>query len=134
VSDRPATLPRVVNWAAPVFSLHTDTAATVTVVQASGEIDSDTAPALTAHVERLVARHPPLLLVLDLAGVEFLGAAGITALLYVHDVLHEHGGHLLLREPSAQVRTVLRLGNALDLFDIQAAGATPRIHIPHQTG
>jgi anti-sigma B factor antagonist len=140
VLDRPITLPRV-PWVDPGFSLHTEVAAAVTVVRASGEIDSDTAPALTAHVERLVARHPLLLLVLDLAGVEFLGAAGITALLQVDDLVRDHGGHLLLRAPSAQVRTVLRLGRAFELFDIQASNCdlpaavgTADIHIPHQTG
>jgi len=101
-----------------VLDLGTDAGGAVIVVRASGELDGDTAPVLTAHVDRVVAERSPLLLVLDLAGVEFMGAAGITALLYLRDTLRSSGGRLLLREPSAQVSMVLRLGGATDLFDI----------------
>jgi anti-sigma B factor antagonist len=103
----------------PVLALGTDAGDAVIVVRACGELDGDTAPTLTAHVDRVVADHSPLLLVLDLAGVDFMGAAGITALLYVRDTLSSSGGQLLLHEPSAQVSMVLRLGGATGLFDVK---------------
>jgi anti-sigma B factor antagonist len=118
----------------PPFSLSTEDTGPVTVVRARGEIDRETAPALTGHVDDLVAAHSPLLLVLDLAEVKFLDAAGITALLHVRDALDGHGGHLVLREPSEQVRTVLRLGRVAGLFDVKEAGPARGIHIPSGTG
>ena len=91
---------------APTFTLSTVEDGAVTVVRACGELNQDTAPALTEHADQLVAGRSPLVLVLDLAGVDYLGAAGITALLYVRDAVGRRGGHLDLREPSSQVRKV----------------------------
>jgi anti-anti-sigma factor len=116
---------------APTFTLSTDEADVVTVVRARGELDRDTAPTLTGHVDHLDAERTPLLLVLDLAGVDYLGAAGITALLYVRDALMRRGGHLVLHEPSPQVRTVLRLGHVAGLFAVDGIYG---IHIPPQIG
>ncbi|WP_433719124.1 STAS domain-containing protein [Actinoplanes sp. CA-051413] len=117
-----------------MFTLSTDEAGAVTVVRACGELDRDTAPALIEHADHLVAEHSPLVLVLDLAGVDHLGAAGITALLHVREALVRRGGRLVLREPSPPVRTVLRLGQVAGLFDVDATGETSGIHIPSQIG
>ena len=119
---------------APMFTLGTAEAGAVTVVRACGELDRDTAPALTQHVDQLVAGHSPLLLVLDLAGVDYLGAAGITALLHVRDTLTRRGGRLVLQEPSPQVRKVLELGQVAGLFDVDRTCETSGIHIPPQIG
>jgi anti-anti-sigma factor len=119
---------------APMFTLSTDEAGAVTVVRACGELDRDTAPALTKHAGHLVAEHSPLLLVLDLAGVNYLGAAGITALLYVRDALVRRGGRLVLQEPSSQVRKVLHLGQVAGLFDVDGTRETSGTHIPPQIG
>ncbi len=109
---------------APLFTLSIDRVDPETVVRARGELDRDTAPALIEQTDHLITAHSPRLLVLDLADVDYLGAAGISALLHVREALAQRGGRLILREPSAQVRTVLRLGRVVDLFDIAGtAGA-----------
>lgn len=123
MSSRPLTAAR------PALELSTDVldAATV-VIRARGDLDGDTAARLTDLVDRVFTGRVPALLVLDLAGLEFMGAAGITALLHVRDVVGAGGGRLVLREPSAPVRLVLRLGRVTDLFTIEG------IHIPHRIG
>jgi anti-sigma B factor antagonist len=91
----------------------------VTVLQAGGDLDIMTAPIVTNAVEEIVAAHSPLLLVLDLQELRFLGAAGITALEHLADVLGDHGGHLNLRRPPEHVRWVLTLAQVIDEFDIK---------------
>ncbi|MEU8607299.1 STAS domain-containing protein [Actinoplanes sp. NPDC048791] len=119
---------------APTFTLSTVEDGAVTVVRACGELDQDTAPALTEHTDQLVAGRSPLVLVLDLAGVDYLGAAGITALLYVRDAVGRRGGRLVLREPSSQVRKVLQLGQVAGLFAADGTCETSGTHIPPRIG
>ncbi|MBV9058175.1 MAG: STAS domain-containing protein [Pseudonocardiales bacterium] len=49
------------------------------VIAVAGEIDSDTAPKLSASLHRELEHTPPAL-VLDLTGVSFLGVAGVHVL------------------------------------------------------
>ena len=123
MSSRPLTATR------PALELSTDVldAATV-VIRARGDLDGDTAGRLTDLVDRVYAGRVPALLVLDLSGVEFMGAAGITALLHVRDAVGDSDSRLVLRGPSAPVSMVLRLGRAIALFTVEGT------HIPHRIG
>ena len=113
----------------PTLGLSTDMVdAETVVIRARGDLDGDTAARLTDLVDRVFAGRIPALLVLDLSGLEFMGAAGITALLHVRDVVADGGGRLVLREPSAPVSMVLRLGRAIALFTVEGT------HIPHRIG
>ena len=113
----------------PTLGLSTDMVdAETVVIRARGDLDGDTAARLTDLVDRVFAGRVPALLVLDLSGLEFMGAAGITALLHVRDVVADGGGRLVLREPSAPVSMVLRLGRAIALFTVEGT------HIPHRIG
>lgn len=63
-----------------VFDIRVDRlAADVVVIVAVGEIDSITAPKLSASLHREL-EHVPAALVLDLTGVSFLGVAGLPVL------------------------------------------------------
>src|SRR5437660_6655311 len=63
-----------------VFDVRVDRlAADVVVIAAVGEIDSVTAPTLSASLHREL-EHAPTVLVLDLTGVSFLGVAGLHVL------------------------------------------------------
>ncbi|GAA1024730.1 STAS domain-containing protein [Amycolatopsis albidoflavus] len=61
------------------FRVERDDRPPVAVLTVYGEVDMVTAPLLTAAVEEALAAAPPVLVV-DLAAVEFLASAGLTAL------------------------------------------------------
>ncbi|WP_406631085.1 STAS domain-containing protein [Amycolatopsis sp. WGS_07] len=52
------------------------------VLTVHGDVDMLTAPLLTASVDEVLAENPPVLVV-DLAEVEFLASAGLTALVTI---------------------------------------------------
>lgn len=81
--------------------------ATVTL---TGELDLATAGELRRRVADLVVgQSPPDVLVLDLAGLTFVDAAGISALLSAQRAVTAYGGQLVLRSPSRLVRRVVRV-------------------------
>ncbi|MFI7675876.1 STAS domain-containing protein [Actinophytocola sp. NPDC049390] len=68
------------------------------VVQACGELDMLTAPRLSAQLDQAEAVVvPPAPVVLDLAGITFLGSAGLAVLLRHHQRCAELGTTLLIR-------------------------------------
>ncbi|MGW7533912.1 STAS domain-containing protein [Amycolatopsis sp. NPDC054798] len=64
---------------APAFRVERDDRPPAAVLTVRGEVDMVTAPLLTAAVDEALAAAPPVLVV-DLAAVEFLASAGLTAL------------------------------------------------------
>jgi anti-anti-sigma factor len=56
----------------------------IVVVAVAGEIDMDTAAQLQATLMATIEAQPPRTLTIDLAGVSLLDAAGMTALIQVH--------------------------------------------------
>lgn len=56
----------------------------VRVVQAGGEIDLLTAPALADHLAAALADNTPLIVVVDLQQVDFMSAAGLGVLVAAH--------------------------------------------------
>ena len=79
------------------------------VVEVHGPLDMDTAGLLADLVDSVLAGQPPPVLVLDLSGVDFFGAAGITALLTARQRLASRGCVLVLRKPSRITVAVLEL-------------------------
>jgi anti-sigma B factor antagonist len=77
------------------------------VVFVSGEIDLSSVPALRDVFELAVERGSNL--VVDLAGVQFIDGAGVTALAAAADVARGGGGTFSLRRPSPISRKVLRI-------------------------
>lgn len=86
------------------------------VVEIRGPLDMDTVGSLVGLVDRLVAGQPPPVLVLDLCGVSFFCAAGITALLTVRRRVAAGGGALVVRKPSRITVAVLDLVGLRDDF------------------
>jgi len=96
-----------------------------TVVCVHGELDLATAPALRQALLDAATRSPasgrPVDLVVDLAGVPFVDATGLGALLSAAESVRGGGGDLRLTSPSRMLRLMLRL---LDLeADLPIAGA-----------
>jgi anti-anti-sigma factor len=97
----------------------------LTEIDVSGVIDLTTAGLLTGTVEHLIATYAPLWLILDLADVRLLCAAGITALLRAREAVTGYGGRLLLRNPSPVTCRVLDITDTAVRFDvINPPGAT----------
>lgn len=63
--------------------------AQVAVLAVSGDIDMVTAPEFEKHLLAALQERPGALVV-DLGGVDFLGSAGLTALVAAHQVAGEH--------------------------------------------
>lgn len=89
-----------------MLSLRMTTSRAVTIVTVSGEVDADNAHLIPELVDCLPDNQLQRL-VLDLAQVTLLGAAGVEALLRVRDSVAVKGGQLILRNPSPTVSTVL---------------------------
>jgi anti-sigma B factor antagonist len=96
-----------------------------TVVAVTGDLDIETGPVLTARLGRLIDVGPASI-VLDLAGLEFLDASGITALVVAARMAREYQGRLrLARAPvrSARVLDLAWPAWRLIAFDTLAAAA-----------
>jgi anti-anti-sigma factor len=63
----------------------------------------------------------PLMIVLDLAHLRFFCADGIRALLHVRDAAAAEAVHLIVRDPSSAVVTVLTITGMLDAFEIKTS-------------
>jgi anti-sigma B factor antagonist len=103
------------------LSVDTMSSGPVTVITVIGDLDMDTAALLSGHVDRAVTAHAPELLIVDLNGLGFLGAAGVAVLLAGADRVSRGGGRLRLRRLSEAARLALQATRTLDLFDVEAA-------------
>jgi anti-sigma B factor antagonist len=78
------------------------------VLVISGELDIATCPALRRAIGSVLeAGHADL--VIDVGAVEFIDARGISVLVRAAEDAWKAGGRLVLREPSATMRRLLRL-------------------------
>jgi anti-sigma B factor antagonist len=77
------------------------------VVAVSGELDLAVAGELDELLTRVGGESP--LVVVDLAGCEFIDYTGIAVILRAHQRLNEGGGGLAVCSPSAQVLRVLSM-------------------------
>jgi anti-anti-sigma factor len=96
------------------------------VVRLDGELDSTSMPLLQAVVDQVLAarRRPPCThLVVDMSGVGFADASGISPLLLARAIVARRGGRVELRHCR---RAVLRLVRLLDLRDM-VADDTPHV-------
>ncbi|WP_042391633.1 STAS domain-containing protein [Streptacidiphilus carbonis] len=77
------------------------------LVQARGEIDLDTAPALQRRLTAALKAHGEA--VLDLSQVTFMDCAGLRPLLLAHHLAARHGGRLILHGACHPVLRLLEL-------------------------
>ncbi|MFD0782647.1 STAS domain-containing protein [Micromonospora azadirachtae] len=102
----PASLPATDQ---AVLSLALTEEGAASVVGVRGPLDMDTVDLLVDFTKTVLAGLPPPVLVLDLSGVSFFGAAGITALLTVRQRAAARGCALVIRKPSRITLTILNL-------------------------
>ena len=92
------------------------------VVRVVGELDITTSPLLQTVVEQvLAARREPLCtaLVVDMSGVGFADASGISPILLARATLARRGGHVELRHCRRGVLRLVRLLGLEDLLGVE---------------
>jgi anti-sigma B factor antagonist len=91
--------------------------ASALTVAVSGDVDMDTADHLTHVLTHVVDQMYPVI-ALDIAGVTFLGSAGIKVLVDLHHQAGLRGSTLVLRNVQPTTRRVLEITGLLDFFDV----------------
>ncbi len=92
----------------------------MTRIIACGEIDMSTSGRLHSGVLEVLRRRRPSHIEVDLAGVTFLDASGIRALLMSQTAAAEAGCRLTLIKPSHMTRRVLEIVGLLETFGLAA--------------
>jgi anti-sigma B factor antagonist len=87
------------------------------VVALTGESDVYTYDQLRGALEGEAAKGVALLVV-DLAGLEFMDSTGVQVLLDIRVMMHSHGGKLVLARPQNTVARVLNLVGADQLIPV----------------
>jgi anti-sigma B factor antagonist len=99
------------------------------VVALAGESDVYTYDQLRGALEAEAGKGSALLIV-DLAGLEFMDSTGVQVLLDIRVLMNEHGGKLVLARPQNTVARVLNLVGADQLIpvypSIEEAIGTPQ--------
>ncbi|MGH3972552.1 MAG: STAS domain-containing protein [Pseudonocardiaceae bacterium] len=101
----------------PCFDVVISTEAAHGCVQLRGELDLSTAPRLEQLLDRL-RRDGHRQITLDLSGLEFLSAAGLTVFRNADHALRAVGGRLTLTRPTRMARRLLAIAG-LDALTIQ---------------
>jgi len=91
------------------------------VVTLRGELDIADAASVAAALAAIAARQPEI--VVDLAGLEYIGSSGVAALARGRKHARHAGGDLLLAAPQHQVLRVLTLIRLIDVFPVHASVA-----------
>jgi anti-sigma B factor antagonist len=81
-------------------------------IDLNGELDLDTAPALTEQLDDL-AQNGAVLVIVGLADVTFLDSSGLRALVHGARAIEEAGGRLLVDGASGAVARILELTDLL---------------------
>ena len=89
------------------------------VVTLRGELDIIDAASVAAALVTVAARAPEI--IVDLAGLEFIDASGVAALVLARVQARRAGGDLLLAAPQDQVLRVLAVIHLADDFSVHAS-------------
>lgn len=103
-----------------VFAVEFSSNAQRARVTLSGELDLTSAPRLQQLLDQL-CRENHWEIVLDLAGLEFLSAAGLSVFPRADDQLRAEGGRLILTHAGRRVRRVLAITQLDTVLTIQEA-------------
>jgi len=102
------------------------------VLGVTGEVDVLTAPELAVVVEAVIGRgHASV--VLDLAEVGFMGAAGLSVIAAGAGRMAPSGGRLVIRSPSALVSRLLKITRLDQEVDIEVTQSDPDRLGPEQS-
>ena len=100
------------------LTLHICPGDSVTVVWASGDVDTNAAETFQDMMQLVMRRHSPSLL-LDLSGVSFMDCAGLRALLMTRRLAAMRGGSVCLIAESPAVHRIIDLLGVSDVFPVR---------------
>lgn len=112
---------------ASALTIRVETTDQAVIVRLSGQADAVQSDVLRERLRQLVSERPPLLVV-DMKQLDFIGSAGLGALVEAHVSCHRHAGRLCLLTPPTNVLEVLRrtrLTELLQLCDDEADALRP---------
>ncbi|MDG4825815.1 STAS domain-containing protein [Asanoa sp. WMMD1127] len=93
-----------------------------TVVTVVGEVDMDVLEPLEDALARVLPARPGATVEVDLTGVTFMDASGISALLRCRKQVKDAGLTFLVRNPQPLIYRMLLLCGLVDTLDVQLAG------------
>jgi anti-anti-sigma factor len=96
------------------------------IVTAIGEVDLFTAPSFRTMLEEALAVGVDTVTV-DLAGVTFMDAQGLTVLVGAARQLQDNGGRLVVRAPPASLRRLFEVTDLTEFLGVDLAAAAPAV-------
>jgi anti-sigma B factor antagonist len=100
------------------------------IVELRGELDVADAAAVVAAFAVIGARQP--VIIVDLAGMDFIDSSGVAALARGRKLARDAGGDLLLAAPGHEVLRTLTLTRLIDTFPIHASVDEAAGHVRRQ--
>jgi anti-sigma B factor antagonist len=91
-------------------------------VHLKGRLTSETAGALDEELRRVVDS-PAIVVVFDVAGLEYINSAGLQLIFRTRKLMTARGGTALLVNPQATVQKVLEIVGAVDVSTVFASTA-----------
>ena len=88
-----------------------------------GRLDTETAPTLDQRLDPLIASPAVTAALFDLAGLEYIGSAGIRVLIKARKTLEARGGGMAVANLQPMVRQVFEIVKALPPTDLFATDA-----------
>ena len=88
-----------------------------------GRLDTETAPTLDQRLDPLIASPAVTAALFDLAGLEYIGSAGIRVLIKARKTLEARGGGMAVANLQPMVRQVFEIVKALPSTDVFATDA-----------
>ncbi|MDX6280883.1 MAG: anti-sigma factor antagonist, partial [Kribbellaceae bacterium] len=85
------------------------------VLGLSGDLDMESAPALTVELKAVLGSRPVLI---DLSGVEFMDSTGVGVLVGAHREAAARGGALLLAGPGPRLQKIFKITKLDKVFAI----------------
>ncbi|GAB2666588.1 STAS domain-containing protein [Kribbella swartbergensis] len=97
------------------LSLQTADSGEYVLVRLNGDLEMESAPAVTAELKRLVGPRP---LVVDLSGVDFMDSSGLGVLIGAHKASAALGGALVVAGPGPRVQKIFRITKLNKVFTV----------------
>ncbi|MFD0068402.1 STAS domain-containing protein [Streptomyces sp. NPDC056690] len=90
-----------------------------TVIEVSGELDVATRTQLGDHLEEVIATaHTPARVVVDMSGLDFCDASGLSVLVAAHHAAKDRQGQLRLVCPQRRIRRLLQITELTDVMPV----------------
>ncbi|MFE2993193.1 STAS domain-containing protein [Streptomyces sp. NPDC059262] len=89
-----------------------------TLVEVSGELDVATRNQLGDHLEEVIAERTPARVVLDMSGLDFCDASGLSVLVAAHHAAKGRQGQLRLVCPQQHIRRLLHITELSDVMPV----------------